>query len=187
MSQLLCIWVNSFFNLLKCVSRKIRMIFSYSPKKVKLNFPDDFSYTFVSMKRILASFLLCFYLFPAIGFSVNVHWCCDKISAVSFLGIQTDKCKTCQKTNKPKRCCHKAQLKRSCCQTSQLTVRITDRQNCASSTETNDYSLKQVVSFISVNPFLSSFALSQATFANYHSPPTLGKQPVYLTINVFRV
>jgi hypothetical protein len=139
------------------------------------------------VKRLLATCLLCLYLFPAIGFSINVHWCCNKLSAVSFGVLPADNCKSCKKAGKAKKSCSRDQLSKKCCRTAQIAIQIKDNQLGASAKEIRDRSVVQLSSLFQTQPYLSSAPKKSFDFNHYHAPPSKGKQPVYLTICVFRV
>jgi hypothetical protein len=155
-------------------------------KDVNDGLNSGFLFTFVIMKRLIAIFLLCFYLIPSIGFSVNLHWCCNKISSVSFWGIQPNTCKSC-KTQKTKTSCGKNQIKKGCCKNIQIAVKITDNQKGTPSTTVKDNSIKRIDHSALILPFNLFSPKETFDFSNYHAPPQIGKLPVYLTICVLKV
>lgn len=126
------------------------------------------------MKRLIAIFLTIFYLLPAIGFSFNIHWCCNKINSVSFGTPKPDKCSHCK-------------AKSSCCRDVHITVRITNNQHGSSLVTVGGNSVKPLVAVVNTIPFTSSSQERVFDFTNYHAPPFKSKLPVYLSNSVFKV
>lgn len=123
------------------------------------------------MKRFIAILVTVFYLFPSIGYSIDIQWCCNKISGVSFSPVKTAKCNIC---TTPKHCCKHTHI----------VVKIQDSQHSSSTTEITVNTLS--------SPILSHFVLPSSVvclsyYINYRPPPLIGDQPIYLAGCVFRV
>ena len=127
------------------------------------------------MKRIIAILLGVFYLLPTIGYSMDVHWCGKKVSAVSFSPFKSSpKCSVCSKPM-------------GCCKTTHTVVKINDSQHGSAGIKVIPDKTSQHV----IGPFCASYAsLSIAKTFGYlqsHSPPIIRKQPDYLINSVFRI
>ena len=57
------------------------------------------------MKKIAIILLTAFYLLPAIGFSINIHWCADKISSVKINALSKNEGCACGSKMSRKGCC----------------------------------------------------------------------------------
>jgi hypothetical protein len=123
------------------------------------------------MKRFIAILITVLYLAPSIGYSIDIQWCCNKISGISFSPVKTAKCNVCAT---PKHCCRHTHI----------VVKLKDNQHSSSTTKISVNT--------TVSPTLSHFvfpssAICLAYYINYRPPPLIGDQPIYLTIGVFRV
>lgn len=126
------------------------------------------------MKRLITIFLVCFYLLPAIGFSINIHWCCNKISSISFGTPTPNKCKACKAT-------------KNCCKDVHLVIKITDNQYGSSALVIHENHPDWNIPIINEVAFSNLTQKSVFDFSSYHAPPYKSKQPVYLANSVFRV
>ncbi len=128
------------------------------------------------MKRITIVLLTTLYLLPAIGFSINVHWCGGKASSVAIEVLNNGKC-----------ACGK-EMKKGCCKDIKTIVKLTDNQK--NTTQLTSPQNNQVKLLSEVSIITQQTSLSQATvisFTNYHSPPSNCKNSVYLSNCVFRI
>lgn len=61
-------------------------------------------------KQLIVTLLLAFYSFGAAGFSLQFHYCHQKLASVSIIQ-KADPCCCIKKDNKPKKCCKDEVLK----------------------------------------------------------------------------
>ena len=126
------------------------------------------------MKRAIAILVALFYIIPTIGFSMDVHWCGKKISSVSFNPCKPAKCSTC-KTAK------------GCCKTTHTVVKLKDNQHNSGALKVASGSTIQNTCYVLHIPHASLSVYKTSEYLQAHSPPLIGKQPVYLANSVFRV
>ena len=128
------------------------------------------------MKKIFLVFLTFLYLFAAIGFSVDLHWCCKKVKIVSVNSSHESRCPC--GTNMPF----------GCCKDVYLSVKIVDAQkNTKHIIVPCSIDFKQLCTYVVPSigePFSKIVAFD---FSNYHAPPFKSKTPVYLTNSIFRI
>ena len=119
---------------------------------------------------------MALYLVPAIGFSVNAHYCGGKLASVSFDFLKTKKCKCGKKMNP------------NCCKTKTFTLKINDSQK-QTPQFTFDFNknlkIQPEVAITSTNVFQPVIIVN--SFFNNHHPPDQVKQELYLLNQVFRI
>jgi hypothetical protein len=126
------------------------------------------------MKRLTAILVALLYLLPTIGYSIDVHWCGNKISAVSFSPAKTAKCTVCTTPKK-------------CCKNTHTLVKLKDNQHNSPQVKVSLNAANEITIPI-FNPSVSTHgSLALATTIQYRPPPLTGGQPIYLTTGVFRV
>lgn len=129
------------------------------------------------MKKAIVILLLFFYLIPAIGVSISVHYCCGKLASVSLTYDQVGNC-----------ACGKKALKRKCCKTKNTIVKLKDVQKNSSQIILKSFKelkgqpalcSKQLLAYQNPTLFLAD---------NVYPPPLsqTGK-PLYLRLRVFRI
>ncbi|MFI5221971.1 MAG: hypothetical protein ACHQK8_06585 [Bacteroidia bacterium] len=126
------------------------------------------------MKRIVTLLLIFFYLVPSIGFSMDLHFCGDKVTGISVSLLHTDKCK----------CGKKAAAK--CCKEVQVTVKISDSQKITTqnNSEKKSNPVKIYRGFVSSNLSAQFYPVNQ-NISGTGVPfrlPCKSKLPVYLSI-----
>ncbi len=126
------------------------------------------------MKRPVAIFLIIFYLLPVIGFSFNIHWCCNKINSISFGVPKHDRCNHCNATS-------------SCCKDVHITVKITDNQHGSSFLTVAGNQINCLIAVVNPIPVTTFSHKRIFDFTSYHAPPFACTQPVYIVNSVFRV
>ncbi len=128
------------------------------------------------MKRIALIMLTVFYMLPAIGFSINIHWCCNKISFVKITYL-----------NEEKKCdCSKKKSSMKCCRNIHTIIKLTDN----SKNESNFIAPSAnffLIPVFTVFKKISFNTLNNVILCAYHSPPPKCKHPIYLVYNVFRI
>ena len=128
-----------------------------------------------SMRRIVIILFTVIYILPAIGFSINVHWCGNKVSSITIETTQKNKC-----------ACGK-KMKQGCCKDTHTLIKLTDNQKVASTLTIPSSNPTEINVFIipKTGLFFSQPKISGCT--SDHAPPYISKQPVYLSCNVFRI
>jgi hypothetical protein len=127
------------------------------------------------MKRFALLLFAFLYLMPAVGFSINVHWCGKKINAVTIGHLKADNCPCGKK------------MKRNCCSDFHTFVKLDDSHKAASVVSAAASNLTQPAALgtfgvIQSNTLLRSFILYQQ-----YSPPISCGPPVYLSCRNFRI
>jgi hypothetical protein len=124
-----------------------------------------------------ATILLCLlYILPAIGFSVDIHWCGKNIKLVAFDSPHEKKC-PCKKD-----------MPSGCCKDDHVSVKLSDSQKTPTqlTIPPNNF-IKYYSPIVSPPvPTLESHAVD-FDFTKYHAPPFESKLPVYLANNIIRV
>ncbi len=116
------------------------------------------------------------YLIPAIGLSVNLHKCGKKIKVINLNSSHETKCP-----------CGK-EMPLNCCKDIQLMVKLNDNHKVAQSTPAINLNfVKLFTAAFYLSEVFQRLQLSDTSFENYHSPPDLHRQAVYLVIGVFRI
>ena len=128
------------------------------------------------MKKIAILFLIFFYLIPAIGVSLDVHWCCHNLKIVDINSTHEKKC-PCGKKMPPK-----------CCRDYHVSAKLTQVQ------QGTDHVSVPSCNLIKIFNAESSICLFNIhsddlifDFTKYHAPPFKSKLPVYLDFSVFRI
>jgi hypothetical protein len=128
------------------------------------------------MKRIVVIVLSAVYMLTAIGFSLEMHLCGNKITSVHIENIGSDKCSCGMK------------MPGGCCKNIHAVFKISDNQKAASELKISntDFS-KQIFGLLNVFEFIDYAQVNNLESPNNHAPPDIGKRPVYLSNCVFRI
>jgi hypothetical protein len=128
------------------------------------------------MKKIAIILFVFLYLLPAIGFSIDVHFCGNKIQTVNVETINRNLCSCGSK------------MPKGCCRDIHTVIKLTDNQNPSSSTDVifNNFA-KQLANSAFLHLGVISDGFSIFIFPNYHAPPEINKPPVYLANCTFRI
>ena len=128
------------------------------------------------LKKNLVILFAFIYLIPAIGFSIDLHWCGKKVKIVYVNSSHESRCPC--GTNMPF----------GCCKDVHLTLKIVDAQKSTDQIIVPcSVDFKQICTYVVpsiVEPFSKIVAFD---FSNYHAPPFKSKTPVYLTNSIFRI
>lgn len=125
------------------------------------------------MRRIIAILISIFYLIPTIGYSIDIHWCGNRIAKVSFYSSKETSCGTCATPKK-------------CCKTTHIVVKLKDSQYGSTSLKINPKILYQWSTLIERH-LPMTIGHNNLVYLLYRPPPLLQKEPIYLTTKVFRV
>lgn len=134
------------------------------------------SFKAIKMKRHIAILLSCFYLLFSTGLVVNVHFCGDKFSGISFFKSG----KGC--------CCGKEMKKKNCCKEEISTLKISDTHQ--SSENLRISSLKLSASIIGIfvpNVLLMNTLTEEQTLIFADSSPPPNSIPLFLRNCVFLI
>lgn len=128
------------------------------------------------MRKAVAILLLFFYLIPAIGLSVDAHWCGKKVKIVAIDSSHEKKCPCSKKMSK------------GCCRDVHFSLKLTDSQKTSTvvtspSKSFIKLSTATIPCLISLTPKFN-FVFN---FSKYHAPPFKSKEPVYLLNSVIRI
>jgi hypothetical protein len=126
------------------------------------------------MKRFIVILTVVFYLFPSVGYSIDIQWCCNKISGISFSPVKPAKCRICA-------------TPKHCCKNTHIIVKLKDSQHNSSQVKVSLNTANEITVPI-FNPLVSIYgSLTLPTTIQYRPPPLTGGQPIYLKTGVFRV
>ncbi len=128
------------------------------------------------MKKTAAILLTLLYLLPAIGFSIDAHWCGNKIQAIKVNAVTKKEC-SCGK-----------KMPKGCCKNVHSHIQLTDNHNGSSTVVSYNNDLVKLLADLPVHTaglFVSR--LSAFNFTDDHAPPGGNKLPVYLTNCTFRI
>jgi hypothetical protein len=115
-------------------------------------------------------------MLPAIGFSMDLHWCGKNVRLVAFDSAHEKKCPCSKK------------MSSSCCKDVHVSIKLSDNQkNVSCIVSPGNNFVKYFSSVICLFVSLPASQFEAFDFANYHAPPFKSKQPVYLTNSIFRV
>lgn len=128
------------------------------------------------MKKITAILIMIIYLIPALGFSINAHYCGDKLASVSFDLLNSEKC-----------ACGSKKMKSKCCKTKSFSLKIEDSQKQTPQLLIEYDKVFKAHAGIVTIPFIGYYKVSQNSFSNHHHPPNKPKLQLYLTFQVFRL
>ena len=123
------------------------------------------------MKRVVAILIAILYLSPSIGYSIDIQWCCNKISGISFSPAKIAKCNVCE-------------TPRHCCKHTHIEVKLKDSQHGSVPTKISANTTGSPIQAYIVLPFSS---IAPGYSVNYRPPPLAGSHPIYLKTTVLRV
>lgn len=128
------------------------------------------------MRKLVAILLLFFYLIPAIGLSIDAHWCGKKVKIVSIDSSHEKKCPCSKK------------MSNGCCSDVHVSLKLTDSQKIATQVNFPSNSFVKLIAatlpcLISLSP-RNNFVFN---FSTYHAPPFKSKEPVFLLNSVIRI
>ena len=122
------------------------------------------------MKKFLVILLLIVYSASAIGTTINMHYCMNKISDWSFSSKKKDKCAKCGMSNN------------GCCKDEKKEIKISSDQQKAEYTQNVKFNLGAIIIHNFTNPTKNLFSINKPFLAYLHSPPLIlqdNKQAFY--------
>ena len=128
------------------------------------------------LKRLIVVFFVIAYLVPAIGFSVDVHWCGKTVRVVDLNASHHTKCPC--KTNMPK----------GCCKDKHLLVKLTDEyRNLACVDFLKSFTTFNALASVFIQTITPTTPTLVFDFSRYHAPPFKSKESIYLRNRIFRI
>lgn len=128
------------------------------------------------MKKAIIAILAILYVTVASGVVVNVHYCMGKIASVEYGYDNHDKCGKCGMSSKKKGCCH----------TEYKLVKVEDEHRLANAQV--DFLAVPALLPVHSSLFPAPPAGEEIYLARqYHSPPDVRSNAVYLRNCVFRI
>ena len=122
------------------------------------------------MKKLLVILLLVVYAASAIGTTINMHYCMNKISDWSFSNKKKDKCTKCGMTNN------------GCCKDEKKEIKISSDQQKAEYAQMLRLPIAEIIKHSFTRPSKNLFLINKPFFAYFHTPPILlkeDKQAIY--------
>jgi hypothetical protein len=122
------------------------------------------------VKKFLVILLLIVYSASAIGTTINMHYCMNKISDWSFSSKKKDKCAKCGMSNN------------GCCKDEKKEIKISSDQQKAEYTQNVKFNLGAIIIHNFTNPTKNLFSINKPFIAYLHSPPLIlqdNKQAFY--------
>ncbi len=126
------------------------------------------------MKKILTILLCLTYTFVACGFTINLHYCGGKIKSASFLKITEEGC------------CGTKEKSKGCCKDKSTFFKIKDNHKLDSAPKTANQTL-QINVIVTELLFCLPKSSIASSILNYHAPPVLYDNPIYLKHQVFLI
>jgi len=123
-----------------------------------------------TVKKLVVILLLIVYSASAIGTTINMHYCMNKISDWSFSSKKKDKCAKCGMSNN------------GCCKDEKKEIKISSDQQKAEYTQNVKFNLGAIIIHNFTNPTKNLFSINKPFIAYLHSPPLIlqdNKQAFY--------
>jgi len=132
------------------------------------------------MKRFLVTILAILYMAGAMGATVHLHYCMDKLAGVSLLHGDNDRCGRCGMKNDDR--------KKVCCKDEHKTFKTSAHQLIKASVDVTHCSFAVLPSFTG---FFYPHPISCVyvnELAQTHAPPSLWRTcPIYIQVRNFRI
>jgi len=129
------------------------------------------------MKKITVILLLFCYLIPAIGLSVNQHYCGGKLTSVSILISDSHSCP-----------CGKKTMNKDCCKDKTTIIKFKDTQNFSKKVASNfSQTFKFLVQVFPVYNYNYPAVAFEKHLPFDHPPPLQKSEPLYLLNRVFLI
>ena len=122
------------------------------------------------VKKFLVILLLIVYSASAIGTTINMHYCMNKISDWSFSSKKKDKCAKCGMSNN------------GCCKDEKKEIKISSDQQKAEYAQNVKFNIGAVIIHHYIFPAKNLYSINKPFIAYLHSPPLIlqdNKQAFY--------
>ena len=128
------------------------------------------------MKRIAVIFFTLIYLLSTSGVAWSNFYCCGKFKESYWFQFH----------NSSKDC--KGNKKAGCCDTKSFFAKVKDNHSPSSTIKVTGAKINALFysTFVAVFNFRKA-SIEPLSFAFLHAPPLISKQPVYLSLNNFRI
>ncbi len=127
------------------------------------------------MKKFLVIFFSIFYLTSTSGISLNIHYCGGKVKHVSLFN------------SSEKGCCGKKKMSKKCCKDKVSYFKIKDDQQSNQSAKITTPISKITPVVLPVLKFDGAVVCTSVPILNYHAPPVLYDNPLYLKHRVLLI
>lgn len=128
------------------------------------------------MKKFITILLTICYLLPAVGFSMDLHWCGKSVKIVTINSSHQKKCPCGKK------------MPSKCCKDVHVSVKITDNQKASAQLSAPQNNFVKQISTCIIALVLTPFSDNCLNdFSCYHAPPFKTKQPAYISNHIFRI
>ena len=129
------------------------------------------------MKKAFSLILLMVYFVVSTGFTVNLHYCMDRMASVELGSKESEDCDKCGMPIKDKD---------GCCRDEIMVVKLYQDQVSA---HFIDFQLSAVATLVIPSEFLITSFRNTSSFTSHkaHAPPLISKQDAYLVNCVFRI
>jgi len=128
------------------------------------------------MKKALASILAIFYLTSALGATIHLHYCMDKLINWSLLKGEGDKCGKCG-----------MEKDGGCCKDEDKVIKNNADQNIAESAVQSIQVLSTAALFAFINTSENRFSSFIERHPICHAPPLINAREIYILNCVFRI
>jgi hypothetical protein len=128
------------------------------------------------MKRTSLIFLTVLYLIPAIGFSIQAHYCGGKLASLSLIASHAPSCP----------CGSKKKMK-NCCKDKNFSFKIKETQQTSSQLAPDFKTFQVQPLIVAVQEFNFQPFLVEGSFYYNHDPPDPVRQSLFLLNRVFRI
>lgn len=127
------------------------------------------------MQKFLVIFFSMLYLTVTSGITMNLHYCGGKLKTVSLF------------SNNEKGCCGSKKKSKGCCKDKTKTIKVEENHKASKITETCNPSV-HLVAVLSSHLLFNLLDNNEANItSNYHSPPVLYDNPLYLKHRVLLI
>lgn len=127
------------------------------------------------MKKTVIILLAAFYLIIASGVTFNLHYCGGKLKTVSLF------------SNNEEGCCGSKKKSKGCCKDKTTLIKVEDSHQLSHIAKVNSANIISLAT-LSVQLLFNLESGSDAEpTPNYHSPPVLYDNPLYLKNQVFLI
>jgi hypothetical protein len=128
------------------------------------------------MKKVIALFLLFIFLISNTGMAITIHFCGGKVSSISIVSTNKDRCK-----------CGKKAMKKNCCKEKTTVLKIKDDV-----VKTNSSIVKVATQQLFLNitkqlVFSNTSPTNYTTLSFYRPPPLQPNTPLYLLDRAFLI
>ena len=128
------------------------------------------------MKKALASILAIFYLTSALGATIHLHYCMDKLINWSLLKGDGDKCEKCG-----------MEKDGGCCKDEDKVIKNNADQIIAGSAVQSMQVLSTAALFAHINTSENYFSFLIERYPICHAPPLISAGEIYILNCVFRI